>query len=271
MNYNIDDKEFRVEVMNMHNSGYNIKSMVEKFNISESALKDIIITFKNISIDIDLRYDLSDEEKQFIIDNYKKGVNFLVRSLKDVPSRKILNCYSVYKSKQKKDNVIKEKEEQETKNKKALSHYTKEEIEFIRESYENGDSVVDIAMALDRSPSAIKGVLTKRKIYRKKEEPGFKRCPKCGKSKPTTEFYFGSRGFSCYCIDCSRKMYKKYYNNNVKKQKKDTPEFKKCPKCNQIKPRSEFYQIKSKPNGLSSYCKDCERKRNNINKHNKEK
>lgn len=47
-----------------------------------------------------------------------------------------------------------------------------------------------------------------------------KRCPKCGKTKPLTEFYYDSwRGkHSGYCKVCKREMNKKYYSNNKKER-----------------------------------------------------
>lgn len=44
---------------------------------------------------------------------------------------------------------------------------------------------------------------------------------------------------------------------HLQKDSFETPLTKRCPRCNEAKSANAFYKDKSKPNGLSTYCKSC--------------
>ena len=79
-----------------------------------------------------------------------------------------------------------------------------------------------------------------------------KKCKKCGKVLPITEFYKqlgGAYGVKAICIDCYRKRSKENYKP---KPKKIT--YIKCSMCGEVKPSTEFYKYKKK---YKKICKDC--------------
>ncbi len=92
-----------------------------------------------------------------------------------------------------------------------------------------------------------------------------KKCARCGMIKSVTEFYKThqlSSGYSSYCKECCCKISRNQRNPN----RFDAPPMlvensKVCPRCKNEKPLSEFSPRKRKdaPNGLSSWCKECNR------------
>lgn len=102
-----------------------------------------------------------------------------------------------------------------------------------------------------------------------------KQCPKCKKQKSKSEFGRNrSRpdGLSFWCQKCSREYGKQYY----KKDKKHIRQYrryeearkvadgilkKRCPKCKKWKDKSEFNSNYQRLDGLTDYCKICDRKR----------
>lgn len=91
-----------------------------------------------------------------------------------------------------------------------------------------------------------------------------KKCSKCKKIKKLDGFHKNSKspdGYMAQCKKC-RNRYTKEYTAEVKTKPKITPSEKKCPKCNIIKPASDFYKNISKIDGLTVVCKKCSKKDN---------
>jgi hypothetical protein len=85
-----------------------------------------------------------------------------------------------------------------------------------------------------------------------------KRCTKCGKEKPVSEFYKNNHvkdGLSLQCKGCA----KSYYKGTVKTNKDivKRPDTKRCTKCGREKPVSSFTKDGSSKDGFYSSCKDC--------------
>jgi len=84
------------------------------------------------------------------------------------------------------------------------------------------------------------------------------RCSKCGQVKPAEQFCPDNRrpsGYSSHCKACHRAYYKKRPTAKPLKPG-DT---KRCTKCDETKPVSEFRQNTHYRTGYVSQCKDCQR------------
>lgn len=90
-----------------------------------------------------------------------------------------------------------------------------------------------------------------------------KKCPGCQEIKPISEFYKNNSrkdGLQTLCKNCSLKAVKKSKEIKKTQTPKVIPEnMKKCPRCGEIKPISEFGKNVSKKSGYESACKKCER------------
>lgn len=93
-----------------------------------------------------------------------------------------------------------------------------------------------------------------------------KRCARCGETKSTTEF--GSNrstrdGLHAYCRACINAYMNARYVKRPKREKPPLPELKRCSRCGEDKPRSEFSKA-SKGNraadGLFGWCRPCVKK-----------
>lgn len=92
-----------------------------------------------------------------------------------------------------------------------------------------------------------------------------KRCSRCGEVKPISDFNKQKRasdGLQRYCKECQKAVKKEWYKANREEDTKqdiiDIEEgFKRCSRCGEVKPITEFYSCKSSKDGLYSYCKDC--------------
>jgi len=89
-----------------------------------------------------------------------------------------------------------------------------------------------------------------------------KRCSKCGQLKPAADFYSSkgsSDGYSCHCRLCVQKQKQSYYRRLAARRKSEMPriETKRCPRCAEVKPVSEFYKGVGKVGGYATHCKDC--------------
>jgi hypothetical protein len=89
-----------------------------------------------------------------------------------------------------------------------------------------------------------------------------KQCPKCKAIKPKSEFSSHPRnkdGLQSECKSC-RAAYQRERREQLRLQnaeRREFPEFKRCPKCGETKSGSEFYPNPSYPDGLSGHCKAC--------------
>lgn len=88
-------------------------------------------------------------------------------------------------------------------------------------------------------------------------------CTKCGKTLDSNCFDKNKSkksGYNSWCKQCKKELYEK-----TRQKKESIPEgYKKCGKCKQIKPVSEFN--KSSAYGYQSYCKQCKKDKYNSTK-----
>ena len=95
--------------------------------------------------------------------------------------------------------------------------------------------------------------------------PSFeKECATCHKVLPITFFYPNARkkdGYASSCKDCAKKITKESRERVKKIAKRKIPPEKTCRQCNILKPSAEFNKDINHSDGLSTYCKACNRKR----------
>jgi len=95
--------------------------------------------------------------------------------------------------------------------------------------------------------------------------PSFeKKCSRCNKMLPITFFYPNIRkkdGYASSCKDCAKKIIKESRERVKKMVKRKIPSEKLCIKCNILKPSIEFNKNINHSDGLSTYCKKCNRER----------
>jgi hypothetical protein len=93
-----------------------------------------------------------------------------------------------------------------------------------------------------------------------------KQCPQCKKEKPESEYGKDSKrvdGLKCWCKECCSRKNKQYYHNTLKHKtyNREIPSEKKCSKCGEIKPSSDYRSEKRNRDGLYSCCRECTNKR----------
>jgi hypothetical protein len=87
-------------------------------------------------------------------------------------------------------------------------------------------------------------------------------CVTCNIEKPIEEFYSNNSstgGHKQQCISCIkvvRRILREKYRNRTHI---DIPNTRRCGRCGEIKPSSEFYRNRNAKDGLQSSCKDCYR------------
>lgn len=107
---------------------------------------------------------------------------------------------------------------------------------------------------------------------RKLREKGLKECPKCKMVKSTKEFAVDSSKASnvgTYCIICEKKRLQKLNKENPKPitdriklmRELRINKLKKCPRCKEIKPISEYGTDKNSAYGISCYCFECSKQK----------
>jgi len=94
-----------------------------------------------------------------------------------------------------------------------------------------------------------------------------KRCPDCGEVKLVAEFGLNKRmadGLARYCKACFRRRSTQSYRKRMAEQGKtvrevrEVPEgHKYCPRCEEVKPATEFGRNRALKSGLTNYCKPC--------------
>jgi hypothetical protein len=94
-----------------------------------------------------------------------------------------------------------------------------------------------------------------------------KRCPSCGKTKPSSEFGRNQTlgdGLSFYCLECNRAKSNAHYRKrrdalglSVRDHSWVPEGFRWCPGCEQALPRENFAPNTRSPSGLSSWCRAC--------------
>ena len=86
-------------------------------------------------------------------------------------------------------------------------------------------------------------------------------CPRCGKSKPVTEFGIDrskASGLSKLCRQCVREAEARRSAHDVSVSEKT------CATCGRTKPASEFWRRPVLKDGLMSSCKVCKRKQQAV-------
>lgn len=97
---------------------------------------------------------------------------------------------------------------------------------------------------------------------------GLKRCPRCGTAKGSDAFARNSRsrdGLDSYCRSCNAERSAvgtaAYRERNRQRWETGDPFAdsapKRCPRCLQSRPRSDFSTNPSRPDGLKDYCRPC--------------
>jgi 5-methylcytosine-specific restriction endonuclease McrA len=92
-----------------------------------------------------------------------------------------------------------------------------------------------------------------------------KTCRRCKQNKKQTEFYKNSAmadGLQNYCKSCIKesRQGKKYQSDGSRSKPIVLPGHKYCRPCNTVKPTSEFFNSKSRSDGLADECKECRKK-----------
>jgi 5-methylcytosine-specific restriction endonuclease McrA len=112
-------------------------------------------------------------------------------------------------------------------------------------------------------------------LYREYPEKYFVVCSKCGTSKPLTEFKKRAHGYSNICKTCNLKLnnrnleFLKNYKINHRDQECDISKIlKKCTKCHELKPLTEYHQDNSTNDGFRTECKACKLKIDEIYREN---
>jgi hypothetical protein len=109
---------------------------------------------------------------------------------------------------------------------------------------------------------------TRRQEYRDREptdvpELEFKTCTKCGETKPVSDFSraSGNRdGCGYFCKACSQQYAKSYHRKLAARRRSEIPRVrtKRCSKCGDEKPVSEFFKAIGKLDGYRALCKECD-------------
>jgi hypothetical protein len=87
-------------------------------------------------------------------------------------------------------------------------------------------------------------------------------CGKCQQYKPLAEFNLSRKCWDGLATECRQCMNagRRVYEARLREQPRaprTAP--KRCSKCRETKPPSEFYSCVTKPDGLAAYCKPCSR------------
>jgi hypothetical protein len=87
-------------------------------------------------------------------------------------------------------------------------------------------------------------------------------CPQCQQSLPYEEFYRNvaqSDGLTSYCKSCWREICQMRYarQSEEKQRTQQREDTKRCARCQEVKPISDFYKGKQWIDGLHPYCKKC--------------
>ena len=182
MGRKINDIELRKEVISLCNQGYTQEEIFKKLNIKRSLYQNIKMTFSVLDINKKIKTgEYSEEEIEFIKNNLDKQTSFLIKEL-----NRDYESVNRKRNKMIKDSSTEEEKTIDKSIKSVNKRYSEEEIEFVREAYERGDSLKEISIALDRTISSVKSIES------------------FGKDKNSKD------GHDCYCRTCKSIMSKKY-------------------------------------------------------------
>ncbi len=85
-----------------------------------------------------------------------------------------------------------------------------------------------------------------------------KTCRDCKETKDASAFYANNQksdGLSSYCRDCVKRKFKERYIAHPRDRQ--PAGFKRCPKCETIKPVADFASNRGNYDGLQGYCRPC--------------
>lgn len=124
------------------------------------------------------------------------------------------------------------------------------------------DNICKVCQRKQRNKYATRWI-QERKIKTPKKK---KRCPGCNRTLPVSEFYLHKAikdGLSNYCIECSKRIRKKYSEKWEQKKEltKKGPKTKECSICHRILALDKFYQNRLYKDGYSGTCIACEKRR----------
>jgi hypothetical protein len=157
------------------------------------------------------------------------------------------------------------KECSKKKREKYLNSLTDELKEERRKRYNSRRVEIE---KCNRTPEREEWMILRNKIAELREQ-GLKKCTKCNKIKPLSEFrYRKGRGYDSYCNKCKSRLDTVRKGGISKEEQKELYEkgLKRCNTCKQVKALSEFYPESEK--NIKSYhspsfyvrgsCKECE-------------
>lgn len=88
---------------------------------------------------------------------------------------------------------------------------------------------------------------------------GYKRCPKCGGVRPR-DLFSPSRtsadGLASRCRVCAAEEHRRY-RADVSNAGSPIPHTKRCSRCSETLPSTEFHRQRTSPDGLHGWCKTC--------------
>lgn len=271
MEKSIDDIEFRKLVLKMYDEGYSKDEIMKKLEIKKHCFDDIITTFYNNELDVNIKLNNSSftkEEDEFILSNINKSSKVLAKELNRAYYRTRHRVEYLKKinglKKAKKEKVKKDKNYNEGK------PFEKEEILFIKERYEAGDKVEDIANVLGRSKISIQNACTYRQIKRIKghnidEDARIVKeyIEKGLKNKEIMEKMDISEGKLANIIRKNNLQRKHAIEKRCIPEDLDIPSgYKYCLICKEIKPLNNFNSLARNKDGKRPWCRECEKKRN---------
>lgn len=257
MEKSIDDIEFRKLVLKMHDEGHSYEEISKELNVEVNLIRNTVSTFNILNINTEINKGrFFYKEIEFIRNNSEKDIDFFVNELKR-PYYSVKSKLGHIRREQKNKEKLKEQNNCSNKSRKKI---TEDEIDFVKESIDNGDSIKDISIALERSEDAIRFICHKNKIkksknneYTEEEDRFIREAVKNGLTHKEIGIQIGkSKGaINKYCS-----------KNRIKKAPDIIPDgYKRCSWCRELRPLNDFYVSAKSKDGRQSWCKECLKKR----------
>ncbi|HEY8343094.1 MAG TPA: HNH endonuclease signature motif containing protein [Calditerricola sp.] len=99
-------------------------------------------------------------------------------------------------------------------------------------------------------------------------DPTLKRCSGCKQMLPRTDYPQNKTmpdGLHPYCRECNarraREQRENYRTHNATRNPYSDPTLKRCSDCGQMRPRTDYPQNKTRPDGLNPQCRECNARR----------
>ena len=257
MEKSIDDIEFRKLVLKMHDEGHSYEEISKELNVKVNLIRNTVSTFNILNINTEInKGKFFNEEIEFIKNNSEKDIVFFVNELRR-PYYSVKSKLGHIRREQKNKEKVKEQNNCSNKSRKKI---TEDEIDFVKESIDNGDSIKDISIALERSEAVIRFICHKNKIkksknneYTEEEDRFIREAVKNGLTHKEIGIQIGK----------SKDAINKYCSKNkIKKASDIIPDgYKRCSWCRELKPLNDFYVSTKSKDGRQSWCKECLKKR----------